>query len=134
MTELSDYKRLVEAPRIAKLEADLGSASKALSDWYGKWQRIVDGVLGKRPLCRDCADNDGICPHTDQLPCDTADEIVERFRRLNEENARLRAALTDLRHATYEGRGDDFVTKRGNWLDLLEAAWATSERVLPSNV
>lgn len=48
--------------------------SNDLVDWrakqfetWAKYCELRDAILGRGPMCRDCADEDRRCPHTRQL-------------------------------------------------------------------
>lgn len=49
--------------------------------WHASWKLLIDAIVPPGPLCRDCADENGVCP-TDKLPCDPTDRAIELVRRL----------------------------------------------------
>lgn len=64
--------------------------AKEINKWFKDWKKICDAVLNpdgldsdERPFCRDCADENGICP-TDNLPCDSTDRIISTIQQLQD--------------------------------------------------
>ncbi len=112
-TFLEHFDALVQnagqaAAALQRLSAERDEAVRLRNDWFKHWRTIIDGVLGNRPMCRDCADNNGTCPNRDGLPCEPSAEVVELFRRAdsalsasNAEAEALRTALGELTSRAY---------------------------------
>jgi hypothetical protein len=83
------FLRAYPAAALVAAETRADAAEQQRGYWFKAWRVIIDGVIGPRPMCRDCADEAGTCPTRDGLPCDPSEEVVERFRRLT---ARAEAA------------------------------------------
>lgn len=68
--------------------------------WHDNWNEIIKAVLPKSSGCRDCADENGICPSS-KLPCDPTKAVVHLFsslqsqlESLQKENAKLTIILS----------------------------------------
>lgn len=54
--------------------------------WQAEWHRLIEAIVPRGPMCRDCADNNGRCP-TDDLPCDPTERALELLRAMVNEPA-----------------------------------------------
>ncbi|MEQ8308060.1 MAG: hypothetical protein RIA09_16000 [Hoeflea sp.] len=84
MTSLSNQLREL-ALKVGEIEAcENIDFRKLYGEAWGKllqlWEELGDGPS---PMCRDCADSCGICPHS-KLPCDPQERAIFQIRQLKE--------------------------------------------------
>lgn len=78
----------------ASLRKELEEAEKQRKGWHDQWFKIVDAIVPKAK-CRDCADENGICPTT-KVPCDSTEAVIFMF---NEERAKSAKLVEPLEEA-----------------------------------
>lgn len=120
----------IAAAREADLRAERDAALARERAIFRKLQRLWDRAKGydpddydDGPRCRDCADEDGRCPHTG-LSCDPQEAAEERIVRVRAEVERLQAAN---REAAMQSLADLWQAQEA--LDRAIAAEAEVERL-----
>lgn len=83
------YRSSLEA---ASRLAEVDKANERANKNWRDFRDLRRSIIGDGPMCRDCADENGRCPHSDQ-PCDPDEAVKEKL-------AAWRAAEAALKDST----------------------------------